>query len=131
MSAKEQAALDKEIEYAQWYDSLNGIEKIKEDYRIRREEIQNELNEKYAALNSEQTLLRQYKAEQKKLQAERIKVIEAKEKKYKTLYDNLVLFEQNYYQKRDDNHQKMMKSLNDLEQKRIAVAKAKERAMNA
>lgn len=131
MSASEQEALNKEIEYAERYDSLNGIEKIKEDYRIRREEIQNELNEKYAALNSEQTLLRQYKAEQKKLQAERIKEIEAEEKKYKTLYDNLVLFEQNYYQKRDDNHTKMMNSLNDLEQKWYAVARAKERAMNA
>ena len=131
MSAEEQQALDKEIEYATWYDSLNWIEKIKEDYRIRREEIQNELNEKVAALNSEQELLRQHKKEQKKLQEERIKEVEAEEKRYKLLYDNLVLFEEKYYQKRDDNHNKMMKSLNDLEQKWLAVARAKERAMNA
>ena len=131
MSASEQEALNKEIEYAERYDSLNGIDKIKEDYRIRREEIQNELNEKVAALNSEQALLKQYKSEQKKLQEERIKEIEAEEKRYQLLYDNLVLFEQKYYQKRDDNHNKMMKSLNDLEQKWLAVARAKERAMNA
>ena len=131
MSASEQEALNKEIEYAERYDSLNGIEKIKEDYRIRREEIQNELNEKVSALNSEQALLRQYKAEQSKLQEQRIKEIEAEEKKYKDLYDNLVEFENKYYMKRDDNHTKMMKSLNDLEQKWYDVARAKERAMNA
>ena len=131
MSTEEQKALDKEIEYAEWYNNLNGVEKIKEDYRIRREEIQNELNEKLSSLASEQAELRKYKKEQNELQKERIKKIEEEEAKYKKMYDALVEFEKNYMNKWNDNHNQMMKSLNDLEQKRIAVARAKERAMNA
>jgi hypothetical protein len=40
LNESERKAMDEQIKYQEWYQSLNGIEKIREDYRIKREEIQ-------------------------------------------------------------------------------------------
>lgn len=129
MSAEEQKALDKEIEYATRYDSLNGIEKIKEDYRIRKEEIQNELNEKISSLNSEQALLRQYKKEQQKLQDERIKRIDEEVKKRKDVADKKQKFEKEYMDVLEINQKRQVEMTNQLISQWNAVYNAKKRAM--
>lgn len=129
MSASEKQALDKEIEYAQWYDSLNWIQKIKEDYRIRQEEIQAELDSKIASLNSEQELLRQYKKEQKKLQEERIKKIDEEYKKYEDLYKKVEDFEKQYMSQLETDHRKQVSMTDKLVDQWNAVYKAKMRAM--
>lgn len=131
MTASEQMALDKEIEYAEWYDSLNWIEKIKEDYRIRQEEIQNELNSKLASLEQEQATLRQYKKEQQKLQDERIKRIDEEVKKYEDMYNKVQKFEEAYMQQLESDHYRQVQMTNQLIQQREAVYRAKMRAMSA
>lgn len=131
MSASEKQALDKEIEYAQWYDSLNWIQKIKEDYRIRQEEIQAELDSKIASLNTEQELLRQYKKEQKKLQEEWIKKVDEEYKKYQELYDNVKKFEETYMKQLETDHRKQVSMTDRLVEQWNAVYRAKMRAMEA
>ena len=121
MSSSEQEALNKEIEYAEWYDSLNWIEKIKEDYRIRQEEIQNELNSKLASLEAEQNTLRAYKKEQQRLQDERIKRIDEEYKKYQKMYDDVKKFEDTYMQKLETDHLRQMKMCDDLADARHRV----------
>ena len=129
MSEEEQQALDKEIEYATRYDSLNWIEKIKEDYRIRKEEIQSELNEKISSLNSEQALLRQYKKEQQKLQDERIKRIDEEVKKRKDVADKKKAFEKEYMEILEINQKRQVEMTNQLVSQWNAVYNAKKRAM--
>lgn len=129
MSEEEKQALDKEIEYATRYDSLNWIEKIKEDYRIRKEEIQNELNEKISSLNSEQALLRQYKKEQQKLQDERIKRIDEEVKKRKDVADKKKAFEKEYMDVLEINQKRQVEMTNQLISQWNAVYQAKKRAM--
>ena len=129
MSAEEQQALDKEIEYATRYDSLNWIEKIKEDYRIRKEEIQNELNEKISSLNSEQALLRQYKKEQQKLQDERVKRIDEEVKKRQNVAEQKKKFEKEYMDVLEINQKRQVEMTNQLISQRNAVYQAKKRAM--
>ena len=129
MSAEEQKALDKEIEYATRYDSLNWIEKIKEDYRIRKEEIQSELNEKISSLNSEQALLRQYKKEQQKLQDERIKRIDEEVKKRQDVAEKKKKFEKEYMDVLEINQKRQVEMTNQLISQWNAVYQAKKRAM--
>lgn len=129
MSAEEQQALDKEIEYATRYDSLNWIEKIKEDYRIRKEEIQSELNEKISSLNSEQALLRQYKKEQQKLQDERVKRIDEEVKKRQNVAEQKKKFEKEYMDVLEINQKRQVEMTNQLISQRNAVYQAKKRAM--
>lgn len=131
MSASEQEALNKEIEYAQWYDSLNWIEKIKEDYRVRQEEIQNELNSKIASLEQEQATLRAYKKEQQKLQDERIKRIDEETKKYEDMYGRIKKFEEEYMSKLETDHTRQVQMTNQLVEQWNAVYRAKMRAMSA
>ena len=129
MSKEEQKALDKEIEYATRYDSLNWIEKIKEDYRIRKEEIQSELNEKISSLNSEQALLRQYKKEQQKLQDERIKRIDEEVKKREDVSKKKQEFEKQYMDILEINQKRQVEMTNQLISQWNAVYQAKKRAM--
>lgn len=131
MSASEQEALNKEIEYATRYDSLNWIEKIKEDYRIRQEEIQNELNEKLNALSVEQATLRQYKREQQKLQDEWIKRITEETAKYNEMYEKIKVFEAKYMERIEADHWKQIRMTEQLIDQWNAVYRAKMRALSA
>ena len=130
MSDAEKQALDKEIEYAEWYDSLNGIEKIREDYRIRQEEIQKELDEKINALNVEQATLRAYKKEQQKLQDEWLKRIEEETAKYKDMYDKVQAFEKQYMDRIEADHWKQIAMTEQLIEQWNAVYRAKQRALS-
>lgn len=131
MSSEEQKALDKEIEYAEWYDNLNWIEKIKEDYRIRQEEIQNELNAKISSLNTEQELLRQQSIERDKIQQEWIKKLDAEVKKYEEMDKKKKDFEKTYMDILYQDQLTQLRYYDDLIRKAEELAIARERAARA
>ena len=130
MTAEEQAQLDKEIEYAERYDSLNGIEKIKEDYRIRKEEIQSELDEKVRSLDVEMATKRQYAKEQQKLQDERVARIDEEVKKRENVANLKKEFEKKYMEILEIDHTRQVQMTNQLVDQWNAVYRAKMRAMS-
>lgn len=130
MTAEEQAQLDKEIEYAERYDSLNGIEKIKEDYRIRKEEIQSELDEKVRSLDVEMAMKRQYAKEQQKLQDERVARINEEVKKRENVANLKKEFEKKYMEILEIDHTRQVQMTNQLVDQWNAVYRAKMRAMS-
>lgn len=131
MTAEEQQALDKEIEYAEWYDSLNWIEKIKEDYRIRKEEIQSELDEKVRSLDVEMETKRLYMKEQQKLQDERVKRIDEEVQKRENVANMKKEFEAKYMEILEIDHTRQVQMTNQLVEQWNAVYRAKMRAMSA
>lgn len=131
LNAQERAAMDEQIAYQERYRSLNWIEKIKEDYRIRREEVQAELNEKINALNIEQETLRQYKQEQQMLQNERIKRINEEVAKRQDVAEKKKEFEKKYMEILEIDHTRQVQMTNQLVDQWNAVYRAKMRAMSA
>lgn len=131
MTSEEQAQLDKEIEYAERYDSLNGIEKIKEDYRIRKEEIQTELDEKIRSLDVEMATKRQYAKEQQKLQDERVKRIDEEVKKRENVANMKKTFEKQYMDILEIDQKRQVQMTNQLVDQRNAVYRAKMKALSA
>nr|DAN25645.1 MAG TPA: tail tape measure protein [Bacteriophage sp.] len=107
------------------------MEKIKEDYRIKKEEVQSELDAKISALNTEQETLRSLKKEQQKLQDEWIKRIDEEVQKWKEMSDKKKAFEKEYMEILEINHQKQVDMTNKLVEQWNAVYRAKMRAMSA
>lgn len=131
LSEEERKAMDEQIAYQERYRSLNNIEKIKEDYRIKKEEAQAELDQKIAALNLEQETLRANRKEQQKLQDERIKRINEEIAKRQEVSDKKKAFEKQYMEILEINHQKQVDMTNKLVEQWNAVYRAKMRAMSA
>ena len=131
LNAQERAAMDEQIAYQERYRSLNWIEKIKEDYRIRREEVQAELNEKINALNIEQETLRQYKQEQQRLQDERVVRINEEVAKRQDVAEKKKEFEAKYMEILEIDHTRQVQMTNQLVDQWNAVYRAKMRAMSA
>ncbi|MBQ5945176.1 hypothetical protein IJL65_01970 [bacterium] len=123
--------MDEQIAYQERYWSLNNVEKIKEDYRIRKEEVQAELNEKINALNIEQETLRQYKAEQQKLQDEWIARINEEVAKRENVSKLKQEFEKKYMDILEIDHTRQVQMTNQLVDQWNAVYRAKMRAMSA
>lgn len=130
LNEQERAAMDEQIAYQERYRSLNNVEKIKEDYRIRKEEVQAELTEKINALNIEQETLRAYKKEQQKLQDEWIKRINEEVAKRQEMADKKKAFESEYMEILEINQQKQVQMTNQLIDQWNEVYRAKMRAMN-
>jgi hypothetical protein len=107
------------------------VEKIKEDYRIKKEEVQAELDQKIAALALEQDTLRANRKEQQKLQDERIKRINEEIAKRQEVADKKKEFEKKYMEILEINHQKQVDMTNKLVEQWNAVYRAKMRAMSA
>ena len=97
MSDEQIEALKEEIKYQEWYNSLNPIEQIKEDYRVKREEINKELEEKLKALDKENELKKQYEQELLDVQAKYTPIIEEQKKKYQEVTDLRLDFEEKYH----------------------------------
>lgn len=131
LSEEERKAMDEQIAYQERYRSLNNVEKIKEDYRIKKEEAQAELDQKIAALNLEQETLRANRKEQQKLQDERIKRINEEIAKRQEVSDKKKAFEKQYMEILEINHQKQVDMTNKLVEQWNAVYRAKMRAMSA
>ena len=130
LSEEERKAMDKQIAYQERYRWLNNVEKIKEDYRIKKEEVQSELDAKISALNTEQETLRSLKKEQQKLQDEWIKRIDEEVQKWKEMSDKKKDFEKEYMEILEINHQKQVDMTNKLVEQWNAVYRAKMRAMS-
>lgn len=131
LSEEERKAMDEQIAYQERYRSLNNVEKIKEDYRIKKEEAQAELDQKIAALNLEQETLRANRKEQQKLQDEWIKRINEEIAKRQEVSDKKKAFEKQYMEILEINHQKQVDMTNKLVEQWNAVYRAKMRAMSA
>lgn len=131
LSEEERKAMDEQIAYQERYRWLNNVEKIKEDYRIKKEEVQSELDAKISALNTEQETLRSLKKEQQKLQDEWIKRIDEEVQKRKEMSDKKKAFEKEYMEILEINHQKQVDMTNKLVEQWNAVYRAKMRAMSA
>ena len=131
LSEEERKAMDEQIAYQERYRWLNNVEKIKEDYRIKKEEVQSELDAKISALNTEQETLRSLKKEQQKLQDEWIKRIDEEILKWKEMSDKKQAFEKQYMEILEINHQKQVDMTNKLVEQWNAVYRAKMRAMSA
>ena len=131
LNAQERKEMDEQIAYQERYWSLNNVEKIKEDYRIRKEEVQAELNEKINALNIEQETLRQYKAEQQKLQDEWIARINEEVAKRENVSKLKQEFEKKYMDILEIDHTRQVQMTNQLVDQWNAVYRAKMRAMSA
>lgn len=131
LSEEERKAMDQQIAYQERYRWLNNVEKIKEDYRIKKEEVQAELDQKIAALALEQDTLRANRKEQQKLQDERIKRINEEIAKRQEVADKKKEFEKKYMEILEINHQKQVDMTNKLVEQWNAVYRAKMRAMSA
>lgn len=131
LSEEERKAMDQQIAYQERYRWLNNVEKIKEDYRIKKEEVQAELDQKIAALALEQDTLRANRKEQQKLQDEWIKRINEEIAKRQEVADKKKEFEKKYMEILEINHQKQVDMTNKLVEQWNAVYKAKMRAMSA
>lgn len=130
MTEDEQQALDKEIEYAQRYDSLNWVQKIKEDYRIKKQQVQEELDAKKNALEEETTKLNELNETKKQLQQERMENIEKEEKRYYDMYEAVKIYEDKYIKKFETDYYKQKSMIEDLEKARSKVASVKDRALS-
>ena len=97
MSDEQIEALKEEIKYQEWYNSLNPIEQIKEDYRVKREEINKELEEKLKALDKENELKQKYEQELLDIQAKYTPIIEEQKTKYQEITDLRLDFEEKYH----------------------------------
>lgn len=122
MNAEERKAMDEQIAYQEWYESLNDIQKIKEDYRIKREEIQWELNEKLSALHKEEAKRAEIDRQMKQYSKERLAALDVEIKKRVAMYTEKMEYEKQYQQQLEIDYQKQMDMYNEL------IRKAKELA---
>lgn len=128
LNDKERKAMDEQIAYQERYQSLNWVEKIREDYRIRREEIQSELNEKISALHAEQIKRAEIDKQMKQYQKERIAAITEEAKKRAAMYQEKMEYERQYQKQLEIDHAKQIEMYNELIRKLHEVAKAKQEA---
>lgn len=131
LSEQERQAMDEQVAYQEWYQSLNGIEKIKEDYRIRKEEVQAELDEKIKALNEEQALKSQYERERQQWQAERMKSLDKEVEKFEKMKEIKEAYEKEYMDILARDQLTQIKYYDQLIEKANELARARERAARA
>lgn len=98
MSDEQIDALKEEIKYQEWFNSLNPIEKIKEEYNVKRKEIQAEIEEKRKALEAEYELKKQYENELLEIQEKYTPLINQQKQEIENLWNLRNQFEQEYYE---------------------------------
>lgn len=125
MNASERQAMDEQIAYQEWYQSLNGIEKIKEDYRIKREEIQWELNEKMSALRQEQLKRAEIDKQMKQYQKEWLAAIDVEVKKYARMVIEKKRYEKEYMDQLEIDYKRQQQMYDDLIRKAKELAKVR------
>lgn len=122
LNESERKAMDEQIAYQEWYQSLNGIEKIKEDYRIKREEIQSELNEKMSALRQEELKRAEIDKQMKQYSKERLQAIDNEIKKYAYMVWEKKRYEKEYMDQLEIDYKRQQQMYDNL------IRKAKELA---
>ena len=128
LNASERKAMDEQIAYQDWYQSLNGIEKIREDYRIKREEIQWELNEKMSALRQEEIKRAEIEKQMAQYRKEWLETLNVEIKKRVDMYLQKMDYEKKYMEELEINHEREMQMYDELIRKLKEVAKAKQEA---
>ena len=125
LNDSERKAMDEQIAYQEWYQSLNGIEKIKEDYRIKREEIQWELNEKMAALRTEELKRAEIEKQMAQYRKERLATLEQEIKKRQAMYLEKLDYEKKYMAQLEIDQARQVEMYNELIRKARELAKAR------
>lgn len=128
LNASERKAMDEQIAYQDWYQSLNGIEKIKEDYRIKREEIQWELNEKMSALRQEELKRAEIEKQMAQYRKEWLETLNVEIKKRADMYLQKMDYEKKYMEQLEISHKREMQMYDELIRKLKEVARAKQEA---
>lgn len=126
LNDSERKAMDEQIAYQEWYQSLNGIEKIKEDYRIKREEIQWELNEKLSALKTEEIKRAEIEKQMAQYRKERLATLEQEIKKRQAMYLEKLDYEKKYMAQLEIDQARQVEMYNQLirKAKELAAARA-------
>lgn len=125
MNDSERKAMDEQIAYQEWYQSLNGIEKIKEDYRIKREEIQWELNEKMSALRQEELKRAEIDKQMKQYQKEWLAAIDKEIVKYWYMVAEKKRYEKEYMDQLEIDYKRQQQMYDDLIRKAKELAKVR------
>jgi len=128
LNASERQAMDEQIRYQEWYQSLNGIEKIREDYRIRREEIQWELNEKLSALHTEELKRAEIEKQMAEYRKEWLNTLNEEIKKRVAMYTEKMDYEKQYMQQLEIDQAKQVEMYNELIRKARELARARSEA---
>jgi len=125
LNDSERQAMDEQIAYQERYQSLNGIEKIKEDYRIKREEIQSELNEKMSALRQEELKRAEIDKQMKQYSKERLQAIDNEIKKYAYMVWEKKRYEKEYMDQLEIDYKRQQQMYDDLIRKAKELAKVR------
>ena len=128
LNEDERKAMDEQIAYQEWYQSLNGVEKIREDYRIKRDEIQGELNEKLNALHTEQLKRAEIEKQMAEYRKQWLETLNVELEKWKNLYLQKVDYEKKYMEQLEIDHLREIQLYDELISKLKQVAKAKRAA---
>ena len=126
MNDEQIKSLDEQIAYQEKYNSMNRIEQIKEDYRVKREEIEAEKQAKLDSLQEEQNKLNDLNTQKETLQKERVEAVSKEQKAYDDMYKLIQQFQKNYMKQLAEDRIQERKIIADLEEwrKRVAIAKA-------
>ena len=126
LNDKERKAMDEQIAYQERYQSLNGIEKIREDYRIKREEIQWELNEKMSALRTEELKRAEIEKQMAQYRKEWLATLEQEIKKRQAMYLEKLDYEKKYMAQLEIDQARQVEMYNQLirKAKELAAARA-------
>ena len=128
LNDSERKAMDEQIAYQEWYQSLNGIEKIREDYRIKREEIQWELNEKLNALHTEELKRAEIEKQMAQYRKEWLATLEEEIKKRQAMYLEKLDYEKKYMEQLEIDQQRQVEMYNELIRKAKELAAARSEA---
>lgn len=128
LSDEQRKQLDEEIAHQKWYNWLNRVEQIKEDYRVQREEAEKTYAEAEKKLNDQQEKLATLQEEQDKLREKYLWMIQDERDKYEDMYEDIKKFEQDYQTIFDNDIVKQKKAIGELEEMWRKVALAKESA---
>ena len=129
LSDEQRKQLEDQVAYQEWYNWLNPVEQIKEDYKVRRDEINKELKEKEDALEEEKTKLEKFQEEQAKLQEEYLWKIQDARETYDKMYEDILKFEKDYQILFDNDMFKQQKAVRELKDLWNDVADAKSKAI--
>ena len=125
LNAWERKAMDEQIAYQERYQSLNGIEKIKEDYRIKREEIQSELDTQLSALKQEELKRAEIDKQMKQYQKEWLAAIDKEIVKYGYMVAEKKRYEKEYMDQLEIDYKRQQQMYDDLIRKAKELAKVR------
>lgn len=131
LSEDERKALNEELEHQKWYNSLNDVQKTREDYKIRKEEVQAELDKKLDALTKEEGALITLSETRRILQEDRMQKLEDESQKYDEMDEKKKKFEQDYMDILYTDQLTQLRYYNELIDKAKELAEERRKAARA